>query len=41
MTKRQVKKRYLAADFGLTDALAYLMFDHGLDRGEALVYLGL
>lgn len=41
MTKRQIKRSYLNAEIGLGDAIPALMFDHGMDRGEALRYLGL
>ncbi len=41
MTKRQCKSEYLKANIGLTDALNCLMFDHSMDQGEALKYLGL
>ena len=41
MSKRQIKKKYLAAEFGLSDAIPALMSDHGMERGEALKYLGL
>lgn len=40
-TKRQIKASYLKADIGLTDALRELMFDHGMNQGDALRYLGL
>jgi hypothetical protein len=38
-TKRQVKRGYVAAQYGLTDTLQALMFDHGMCRGEALRYM--
>jgi hypothetical protein len=38
-TKRQVKRGYAAAQYGLTDTLQALMFDHGMCRGEALRYM--
>lgn len=38
---REIKRRYLNAEFGLSDALAGLMFDHSMERGDALRYLGL
>lgn len=41
MTKRQIKKAYLNAEIGLSDAIPALMFDHSMDRGAALNYLGL
>ena len=41
MTKRQIKAAYVKADIFLGEAIEGLMFDHGLDRGEALKYLGL
>ena len=41
MSKRQTKKEYIEGKIGLSDALASLMFDHGMDRGPALNYLGL
>lgn len=41
MTKRQCKSRYLRGEIGITDALACLMFDHSMDRGPTLRYLGL
>jgi hypothetical protein len=41
MTKRKTKKLYLEAKIGLTDALASLIFDHFMDQGKALEYLGL
>lgn len=39
--KREVKKDYLDAKIGLFDALCELMLTFGLDRLEALRYLGL
>jgi hypothetical protein len=39
--KRSVKRRCLAAEIGLPDALPELMFEHEMDRGDALRYLGL
>jgi len=41
MTKRECKRKYLKAEIGLSEALQCLMFDHFMDRGEALRYLGL
>lgn len=41
LTKRQVKAAYLRADIGLSDAIPALMFEHAMDRGDALKYLGL
>ena len=41
MTKRTTKSLYISGIIGLNDALASLMFDHGMDRGDALKYLGL
>lgn len=41
MSKRECKKKYINADIGLSDAIQCLMFDHFMDRGEALKYLGL
>lgn len=38
-TKREIKRAYLRADIGLSDAVPALMFDHGMDRGEAFRYL--
>lgn len=40
-TKRQIKADYVAARTGLSDALADLMFEHAMERGDALRYLGL
>lgn len=40
-TKRQIKAAYLRGDIGLSDAVPALMFDHNMERGEALRYLGL
>jgi hypothetical protein len=39
--KREIKKAFLAAEIGLSDAIPLLMFDWGMERGEALRYLGL
>ena len=41
LTKRQIKKAFRSGDMGLGTAVSYLMFDHGMDRGAALKYLGL
>lgn len=38
MTKREIKRIYLCADIGLSDAIPALM-DHDMDRGEAIRYL--
>jgi hypothetical protein len=38
-TKRQIKRAYLRAEIGLTDAVPALMFDHNMEYGEALRYL--
>ena len=38
-TKREIKRAYLRADIGLSDAVPALMFDHDMDRGEAFRYL--
>lgn len=41
LSKREVKRKYVAAEIGLSDALFRLILDHGLLRLEALRYLGL
>lgn len=41
MSKRQLKRAYLTAEIGLSEALSCLVLDHGMMRGEALHYLGL
>jgi hypothetical protein len=38
-TKREIKRRYLRAEIGLTDAIPELMFEQGMMYGEALSYL--
>jgi hypothetical protein len=40
-TKRQIKRSYLRDEIGLSEAIPALMFDHGMVRGDAFVYLGL
>jgi hypothetical protein len=40
-TKRKIKRAYLGAEIGLSDAIPTLMFNHGMTRGEAFAYLGL
>jgi hypothetical protein len=39
-TKRAIKRAYLAAEIGVTDAVLALMLDFGMERGHALTYLG-
>lgn len=39
-TKRDVRTAYFNACIGLTDAIAALMFDFGMTRGDAFKYLG-
>lgn len=39
MTKQQIKRSYTSARIGLSEALTALVFDFGMDRGEALQYL--
>lgn len=39
LTKREIKRQYLRGDIDLSDAIPALMFDHGMDRGEAFRYL--
>jgi hypothetical protein len=39
MTKRKIKRAYLRGDIGLSDAIPDLMFDHCMDRGQAIRYL--
>lgn len=41
MTKKECKKLYIKSDIGLSEAVECLMFDFGLDRGQAFKYLGL
>lgn len=41
MSKRQTKAKFAAGTIFLGEALECLMFDHGMDRGDALRYLGL
>jgi hypothetical protein len=41
MTKRAIKRAYLSGEIGVSDALSGLMFDHAMERGEALRFLGL
>lgn len=41
MTKRQIKRAYLKAEIGLSDAILPLMFEHDMMHGEALKFLGL
>ena len=38
-SKRQIKRSYLRAEIGISDAVPTLMFDHGMECGEALRYL--
>jgi hypothetical protein len=39
MTKREIKRAYLRADFGLSDAIPMLVFDHSMEQGAAFRYL--
>lgn len=39
MTKRQVKAAYIKADIFLGAAVSALMFDHAMNRGDAIEYL--
>jgi hypothetical protein len=41
VTKRQIKRDYLAGLIGLSEAVPALMFEHAMMRGDALRYLGL
>lgn len=40
-TRRAIKRRYLEAEIGLSDAVPALVFDHDMTFGEAYRYLGL
>ena len=39
LTKRQIKKAYNSAELSLTPAVEMLMFDHGMDKGDAIRFL--
>jgi hypothetical protein len=39
MTKRQIKISYMKCEIGLSEATQLLMFEHFMDKGEAISYL--
>lgn len=41
LPKLSIKRAYMRAEIGLSDAVSELMFEHGMTHGEALAYLGL